>query len=164
MGSFVKHILKGIGRNDPLTRRLTQDADRDGWVSRLGSYRDLVVHTAPLAHASGRLFSVCEELHLPDDQKLPAIRCPIPEDPASVSQVRAKGEHLEDFEKHVEFIVSAAKGDVPTVDGMSYASSALGLLSRLADDAAEWSPVEPRIPIIHDVRASAYSKGRDDID
>jgi len=145
MGMLKKKVLKKIKDPDPLTKDLQIATDDNGWLSLLGNYRNLVVHSAPLAQARAKLFSVCGQFRVADGVSIPVIRCPIPENPAKILYARSTGEHFNDFENQFNSFARAAAGDISAVDGVEYARIALGRLSKLADCVAEKSPVPPEM-------------------
>ncbi len=147
MGAFKKKVLNKITELDSFTQELKQETSNDGWITLLGNYRDLVVHSAPLAQAERKLFSICDELKIVGGGRLPIIRCPIPENPAKISNSRSTGSHFEDFDNQFNVFVEAAKGDIPMIDGLDYASAALGNLAKLSDKVAEKSPVVPEMMV-----------------
>jgi hypothetical protein len=143
MGMLIKKVLNKIHDPDPLTEELQIAVGENGWLKVLGNYRDLVIHAAPLARAKSNLMSLCENLEIGGGMTMPAIRCPLPENPDTIISARSKGVHFEDFENQFNVFVKAASGDVAMIDGMDYASETLGRLSELANKIAEKSPVAP---------------------
>jgi len=146
MGSLKKRVLDKVSSSDIATKSLQAATAEGGWLHELGCYRDLVVHSAPLAKAQGRLFAVSDELRLGDTGSLPAVRLPIPDNPHAISKSRASGEHFEDFERQFELFVKATQGEAASADGLTYAHGALEQLTRLAHQLADQSPVGPEIP------------------
>ena len=57
MAALKKKVLNKISDPDTLTKELEMAAGENGWLTLLGNYRDLVVHSAPLAQAKVKLFS-----------------------------------------------------------------------------------------------------------
>lgn len=147
MGTFKKKVLNKITEPDSFTQELKQETSNDGWITLLGNYRDLVVHSAPLAQAERKLFSICEELKIIGGGVLPIIRCPIPENPARILTSRSTGSHFEDFDNQINIFIEAAKGDIPMLDGLDYANASLGNLAILSGKVAEKSPVAPQMMV-----------------
>ena len=147
MATFKKKVLNKITEPDSFTQELKEETNKDGWITLLGNYRDLVVHSAPLAQAERRLFSICDELKIAGGGRLPIIRCPIPENPARILTSRSTGSHFEDFDKQFNIFVDAAKGDIPMMDGLDYGTVALGNLAVLSDKIAKKSPIAPQMPV-----------------
>lgn len=149
MGTFKKKVLNKITAPDSFTQKLKQETSNDGWITLLGNYRDIVVHSAPIAQAEKKLFSICEELKIVGGGKLTMVRCPIPENPAEILTSRSKGCHFEDFDKQFNIFVETAKGDIPIIDGLDYASAVLGNLAILSDKVAEKSPIAPQMMVFN---------------
>ena len=147
MGALKKRVLTKITDQDCLTKELQIATDDNGWLTLLGHYRDLVVHSAPLAQAKAKLFSVCGQLHVADGVNIPIVRCPIPDSPAKIHSARSTGEHFSDFENQFNSFAKAAAGDISAVDGSEYASIALGNLVKLAESMSEKSPVPPEMMV-----------------
>jgi hypothetical protein len=147
MGTLKKKVLNKISDPDTLTKELQIATDDNGWLTLLGNYRDLVVHSAPLAQAKVKLFSLCDQLSVADGAHMPILRCPIPESPARILSARSTGEHFSDFENQFNSFAKAATGDIPVVDGIEYASTVLGKLAGLAEEIAGKSPVAPEMMV-----------------
>ncbi len=146
MGTLKKKILDKIAEPDNFTQELKQSTDKEGWITLLGNYRDIVVHSAPLAQAGNKLYSICEKLRLVDGEEMPIIQCPIPENPARILTSRSTDSHFQNFDEQFKIFISAAKGDMPVIDGLGYASDSLGKLAILADSIASKSPIGPEMP------------------
>jgi len=149
MGPLKKKISSKIIDNDYFIQELRQETSKNGWITLLGNYRDLVVHSAPLAQAERRLFSVCDKLIINENGSLPIIRSPIPENPAQILTSRSKGDHFADFNNQINVFAKAANGDIPMIDGLDYASMVLGNLARLSELAADKSPIAPQIMVFN---------------
>jgi len=147
MGGLKKKVLNKIPDHDPLTAELQTAAGDNGWLTVLGNYRDLVIHAAPLTQAKSKQFSLCDNLRVMGSKSMPIIRCPIPENPATILSARSTGDHFGDFESQFNTFAKAAAGDIRMIDGMDYASGALGRLSVLANKIAEKSPVAPEMMV-----------------
>lgn len=149
MGALKKKVLSKILDPDALTRELQVAANDNGWLTLLGNYRDLVIHSAPLAQAKAKLFSLCDQLSIAESAHVPILRCPIPENPAKILSARSTGDHFGDFENQFSSFAKAATGDIPVVDGIDYASTVLGKLANLADEIAGKSPVAPEMMVFN---------------
>lgn len=150
MAGLKKHVLDKITDSDALLENLRRNTDEGGWIQMLGSYRDLVVHSAPLAQAESKLYAVCEAVEISGGKSLPVITCPLPDRPNEIRASRAREEHLEDFETQFYSFVQASKGEIPKRDGMQYAHQVLGFLSELASEFAKISPVRPQAIVLND--------------
>jgi hypothetical protein len=147
LGSLKKFILKRELRKDPLTLYLTGAGEDGGWLKELGDYRDLIMHSAPLAHGDSISFVVEEAFLLPDNRQLPLIVCPIPELPQEIFADRTSGKAFDEFHDRFDRFTKAGRGESPAKDGLSYVHSALGELCELSNMISRQSPVKPK-PII----------------
>lgn len=142
MSGLIKKILKKkekIGANsDVLLEQLKEDTSEGGWIHLLGSYRDLVVHWAPLVQAKHKLFAICHEIDI-GGGKLPAIFCPIPKDPDEIKTSRVRGILFSDLALRLESLSSTQD----KIDGLEYVHTIMNKLSHLALKLAKYSPVEP---------------------
>lgn len=148
MGSLKRKVLDKTACDDVVTKTLKDATVEGGWLFELGAYRDLVVHSAPLAKARNRLFATSHELHITDHGSLPAVRLPIPMNPNAVSKSRATGEHFEDFTRQLDRFAEAASADTTSSDGLLYAHEALRKLTRMARQLGELSPLAAEVPHI----------------
>jgi hypothetical protein len=143
MAGLKKHLLNmADALADPLLEQLKRYTDENGWIRRMGSYRDLIIHSAPLVQAKQKLFAICDAIDIEDGRKLPSILCPIPENPSEIQASRAKGTHFEDFT--AQFEAFAGVGNTK-LDGLQYVHQALGDLSKLALELAKHSPITPKM-------------------
>lgn len=145
MAGLRKRVLGKLSTTHRLTADLTSATSPGGWLHKLGAYRDLVVHCVPLARSETRLLAQATELALTSLSPLPAVKLPIPEDPAAISKARAAGTHLTTIQEQLALLVRANRGDAPSSDGLVYAYIALDNLTRLAQALAEYSPVPPQV-------------------
>jgi len=100
IGSLKKQCLSKGPLNIPVDQAMKKATEPGGWLHLLGSYRDLVVHYAPLASAGKSLYAVCRPLRLDAETTLPAIKLPIPPDPDKISAGRTSGAHFDDPEQN----------------------------------------------------------------
>lgn len=141
MAGLKKHLISKVeSSSDQLLEQLKGYTDEKGWIHILGCYRDLVIHSTPLAQAEQKLFAVCDVVDLGDQGKLPIIICPIPENPSEIRAARAKGTLFEDFSIQFEAFIQVG---ITKLDGLQYVHQVLGDLSELALELAEYSPVPP---------------------
>jgi len=143
MGGLLKGINK-IEIDDLVLTYIKESAAPRGWLKKLGEYRDLVVHSAPLAKAEQKLFVVSSELDIGTQYKLPSIICPIPDNPKEIAASRSKGNFFENFEKQIGLFNKAANMDIPSTDGLVYAHSVVGNLYKFAHMLVDESPVIPK--------------------
>ena len=119
-----------------------------GWLAELGNYRDLVIHSAPLARAGARMMSLIDHVPLPHGEILPLIRCPIPGDPKALAAARSRGDHFADFDQLLQLFRDTYAGAVSSKDGLTYCHAALCALSALAATLAATSPIRPKDVVI----------------
>jgi len=158
MAGLKSKVLDKISAKDHVTKALQIATNQGGWLYELGAYRDLVVHSAPLAKAQRQLFAVTTELRLGNSGGLLAINLPIPADPHAVKKARATGKYYEDIAGQYEIFVHASMGEVEALDGMMYAHDVLGQLSILAGLLADQSPIPPEIPRIDETDIISFTK------
>jgi hypothetical protein len=124
---------------------LIDSVKEDGWLTRLGGYRDTVLHSAPLSKLSGHLFAKTTSIALPHGRALPAIKLAIPIDPMMTAKARAKGEY---FMEQRENILSSACNDPASPDGLMYCYQTHNMMVYLSSKLIKKSPVPPKIPLI----------------
>ncbi len=148
MAGLKKHILSKTVATDAATQSLKEATGEDGWLKQLGEYRDLVVHSAPLAKAERKLWAIHEITELGDSGGfLPAVKFPIPENPSSISRVRANGDLFRDFTRQFETFAKASAGESPNRDGLAYAHDVMRRLAGLSALLVEKSPVAPEMMV-----------------
>lgn len=141
--------IKSADLDDTLAQQLREISDTGGWLSELGGYRDLVVHSAPLALASRQLWVWCKSVRLPEGRRLPIVRFPLPPDPNAIMAARSKAD-FNNFEALVEQFGRAADVDPKMKDALRYTHGAVTNLAALAVELASYSPVAPEMPVITD--------------
>ncbi len=146
LSGLRKYILKKATSNDELFIEFNKITEEDGWLKDLGGYRDLVVHSAPLAQAEKRLFAICDSVSI-NGGELPAISCPIPKKPMDIAASRASGSLFEDFEKQFELFVGMTNKKEPQIDGLEYCHSVMANISKLANKLAARTPVKPKVKV-----------------
>jgi hypothetical protein len=141
--------LRKSALSDVVTEALKTATADDGWLTLLGQYRNLVIHSAPLAMAKQRLWVWCQTHDLPRGEKLPVIRVPLPNDPAAIMARRRKTEY-EKFSAIADQFAGEADVEAGMIDALRYSHEVLGKLGELAALLAQHSPVEPEIPVLTD--------------
>lgn len=145
MSGLKKYVLNVQTGSNSFTDELKQATGEGGWITILGSYRDLVVHSVPLALAEHKVFIVCNTVTINGQNKLPIIICPIPANPTEITRKRSK--QVEDFSVLFESFVRAGKDGPPKIDGLQYAHEVIGKLAELASECIKYSPIPPN-PIV----------------
>ncbi len=147
LSGLRKHMLNKGKLEDPLFIELQQITENDGWLKMLSAYRDLVIHSAPLAHAEKKLYAISRTISIPDGE-LPAICCPIPRNPHGISTARSNGSMFKDFEEQWNKYVGLTLDEGTHIDGLDYCHEVLGYMSELANNLASRSPVKPQMVVI----------------
>lgn len=119
-------------------------SETGGWLHALSNYRNLVVHYAPLASAKNDLCCYCEYQLLTNGADLPAIKFPIPENPADIITMRRSGSYLDDPSQGYARFANVLRNVEATSDALEYALIVLGQLGSLCADLAALSPISPR--------------------
>ncbi|MEQ8996513.1 MAG: hypothetical protein RID53_08415 [Coleofasciculus sp. B1-GNL1-01] len=150
MGALRKKILKKEHEYDVLAKNLYEATDpdsEDGWLAKLGEYRDLVVHSVPLEQASTRSFLVQKLSHLGDDKCLPSIALPLPANPGNISAKRSKGIYFSSFDEWLAAVQKDAEESKLATDALEYCCLANANLTQLATDLVKYSPIKPKTPV-----------------
>jgi hypothetical protein len=150
MGAFRKKILKKEHECDAFAKILYEATDpdsEDGWLAELGEYRDLVVHSVPLAQANTRSFLVQKLSYLGDDKYLPSIALPLPANPGNISKKRSKGIYFSSFDEWLAAVQKDAEESKLATDALEYCCLANANLTKLATDIIKYSPIEPKTPV-----------------
>jgi len=148
IASLRKQIIANkISPSCPLAKLVVSITEKEAWLNKLSAYRNLIVHTAPLAQSESRLFASCSSFPMSDEQEMPAIRCPIPDNPWAVKVCRDSGKQFVCFEKQKDQFYKAAMGDIPSTDGLQYSYKVFGEMLRLTNDLSRYSPLEPQMPV-----------------
>ncbi|MDX9987589.1 hypothetical protein [Thiothrix unzii] len=146
ISGLIKHVLKKKTLDDPLFSELNQITSDNGWLRKLGAYRDLVVHSAPLARAEKKLFAIRKTIKIPGGE-IPSICCPMPKNPKEISASRANGSMFADFDEQFSKYVGIGDKCDEHIDGLEYCHQILGQISDLSYKLALKSPVEPKIMV-----------------
>lgn len=146
LSGLKKHVLNNKDINDPIAKELNEITSDNGWLKMLGAYRDLVVHSAPLAQAERKLYAITKKTEIPGGE-LPYICCPIPKNPHQISASRANGSMFENFEEQFNRYIGVGEEESDHIDGLEYCHEILGLMSSLANNLASTSPVKPQMMI-----------------
>ncbi|WP_312904198.1 hypothetical protein [Stutzerimonas nitrititolerans] len=144
IGGLINHFKKNPP-DDSAGKELHASAINGQWLCELGAYRNLVVHAAPLSQAGESLYAVARHFPLPEGEKLPAVKLPIPKNPSSLRDARNNGGYFE----NVDFArFSNSVKDVENCnDALEYSHLCMQLLGALSGSIAKVSPLKPTIPI-----------------
>ena len=156
-------ILKKASDLSEFELSLKIDMSKGGWLHELGSYRDLVMHSAPINLTNHKLYAIHEPINLPDGKEVLSVRFPLPADPSLLYSDRCK---RTDFDKYIEEFDEISRislEDRGMYDCLEYAHKVFSLLSNLSLQVAKESPVRPmRKTFIHTdngaISTSSYIK------
>ncbi|WP_139306129.1 hypothetical protein [Methylomonas sp. LWB] len=146
MSALLKSIKK-VSIEDMLISELLSITSENGWLKALGEYRDLVVHSAPIARAEKILFANYRLIEF-CNKKIPIIECPIPQNPSRAFKARHNRSLFEDFDELIRTLAGLTGESNISVDGLNYCHSMLGSLSSFAYKVGLRSRVEPAIKTI----------------
>jgi hypothetical protein len=145
MNSLRKIILKAGKSNDELTKYIIENANKeDGWLTKLGTYRDVITHGAPIQLAYDRLFSVCKTVKLSNSEEIPSVSCPLPINIKEIERKRSKI-FYKNYDE-LQNIFTSDKEDA--IDGMEYCYGILCNLTFLSNIIIEKLPYIPEEIII----------------
>lgn len=128
---------------DPIYLELKNITDEQGWLKTLGDYRDLIIHSTPLAQAENKLFAIYKiiEIH---KKEVPTIFCPIPKNPQNIYQNRSKEYFFNDFNKLFYDYIYDDETDLK-IDGLNYCYQVVNLMAKLSLKIGMRSPIEPEM-------------------
>ncbi len=147
MMSQLIEPLKKFSVSEPVIQQLKEATGTGGWIKVMSSYRNLIVHSAPLAIAQEKVLAKCTELKIEGKESIPSVLYFLPKDPEIICKSRSQGSHFIDFSNMIEKFAPSGEEQKPTLDGMDYAHSVLEKMGKLARDLARKSPItaEPMV-------------------
>ena len=147
-GLFNK-VLKKIDEEDSLTKWLLSASDTvsGGWLAQLSAYRDLAIHSVPLAYA-GRKSQVFQRYRKFGGGELPNIFYPLPDNPIKIAYERSKNIQDSSYEEYWNRLYSIEEGIdkmFTLQDALEYCWSVNSYLSSYATECAKLAPYEPKM-------------------
>jgi hypothetical protein len=139
-------LLKSNNENHPLAKTLidcTNESD-NGWLARLGKYRDLIVHAAPLAQVTHKVFLVQRYLPSCVELQLPSMYFPMPSNPFIACRTRSNGLPFESVEEWIQATATYNPDNDNAPDALNYCYEALANMLQLAKLVASFSPIQPK--------------------
>jgi hypothetical protein len=133
---------------DPAGKELRASAQSGQWLFELGAYRDLVVHVAPLANAGRTLFAVTRTIEMPHGELLPAIKLPLPGNPADLTKERVTGRYFQDPDLGFARLKNIIENTPDSRDSLEYAHLCMQQLGAIASSISKVSPIPPEMPLI----------------
>lgn len=144
---------------DAAGREIAASAQKGQWIFELGAYRDLVVHTAPLAKAGKSLFAVDRQLQLPHGEALPGVKLPLPNNPAELKSDRVTGKYFLDTELNFARFTNAIEDIDNCQDALEYSHTCMQLLGAMSGSISDASPIRPEMPVITPIVGSLKING-----
>jgi hypothetical protein len=120
------------------------DPTTPGWLAVLGAYRDLVIHSGPLAMVSHGIYSRGRYVETAAGIGVPIIELPLPECPADLAKLRARGQHLRGSADWIEKTWASSVAGTEDVDALAYCASVVEKLTDLSERLIPLSPVSPK--------------------
>lgn len=153
----LKGLLTQWKSNPPTEaagKEMAISAQKGQWLFELGAYRNLVVHTAPLAQAGKNLYAVDRHFNLPRGEVLPGVKLPLPNSPSELSAERATGKYFLGSELNFARFINAIEDVNDCQDALEYSHLCMQLLSAISQSISKASPVKPEIPLIIPIAGS----------
>lgn len=114
----------------------------DGWLHKLGAYRDLVMHACPLSMPNKRAWIRLETTNLFDNKQLPRIIAPIPKNPDSISIERNKFEFFTDFTRLIDQYFDRSNDESESIDLLEYSVEVMQYFGELLCETIPLSPIK----------------------
>ena len=143
LSGLLKHVIYKIETKDSLATEIEDISKEGGWLKKLGDYRDLVIHSAPLSHAEKKSYAI-KKLFKLQKNYLPYIVCPIPDNPSKIYKFRHSLESYINFDTLFNSFVDIFD-EAYTTDGLTYCYHSLADMARFALKLGATSPVKPEI-------------------
>ncbi|MCG9965083.1 hypothetical protein [Shewanella cutis] len=134
--------------------------NKNGWVNKLGIYRDLVMHACPIAISNKRNYIRTTTLLLPNDQFLPLVVAPIPKSPEFIKIDRNNFKYFSDFKKQTDSFFDLSNDESSSVDILTYAISTMSDFTELLWRTISQSPLQVKILTFgpHNTKGAAIIK------
>jgi hypothetical protein len=145
MANLKKQLSKVNIYENIFLKQLYEQTEESGWLNILGNYRDLIIHSAPLAQARKKFFIKTSFIEISQEKKQPIIICPIPINPSQIRNLRASGTYFKDFKNQFETFAGLISDEKTSIDGLQYIHQIFGELSQHLIQLATYSPIEPKM-------------------
>ena len=119
--------------------------NENGWINKLGIYRDLVMHACPIAMSNKRNYIRTTTLLLPNDQFLPLVVAPIPKSPEFIKIDRNNFKYFSDFKRQTDSFFDLSNDELSSVDILTYAISTMNDFTELLWRTISQSPLQGKI-------------------
>lgn len=153
LSGLLKH-WKAHPPTDSAGKEIAASAKKGQWLFEIGAYRDLVVHTAPLAQAGKSLFAVVCHNELSHGKVLPGIKLPLPDSPTELINERVSGRYFQDPNLNFARYLNAVEDIHRCRDALEYAHLCMQLLGAMSRSISKASPITPKIPVITPIPGS----------
>ncbi len=145
--SALRPVLASVASRFPaLVEELTDATNpkSPGWLAELGAYRNLIVHSGPLAMVSHGIFSRGQYLETAVQIAVPGIELPLPLRPTDLLNERSRGQHLRGSASWLERTFGSPDAETEIVDALAYCAIVLERLTDLSERLVPMSPVSPK--------------------
>lgn len=141
LSSLLKYVINKLDKKEGLALELSEISSENGWLKKLGVYRDLIVHSSPLSNAERKTYAIEKLLDL-SGVNIPYIIFPIPDNPEKIYKFRGSLESYDNFDVLYSNFTEIFEGGYST-DALTYCHHSLSELARLALKMGDTSPVKP---------------------
>lgn len=124
-----------------------QICSSEGWLHKLGAYRDLVMHACPLSMPNKRSWIRLEAVDLSDNRQLPRIIAPIPKNPDEISIERNKFEFFTDFTRFIDQYFDRSNNESESIDLLEYSVEVMQEFAKLLCETIPLSPIKGQMMI-----------------
>ena len=145
--SALRRVLPPVKDQNKIASELLDITDRsgqNGWLAKLGAYRDLVVHSTPLVESMHIGMMVQRYLRMGDRFEIPSVYFPIPANPFKVESVRSKGVAYNTVEEWIEDSIKHDPEKASSPDALDYCADVLGKMVSLILRIGKESPIKPK--------------------
>jgi hypothetical protein len=151
MGSLRKKVLNKEHKDNPFANELYKITDPDsidGWLAKLGEYRDLIRHYLPLGEMSSTSFLVHQLTGIANKQCLPSIKLPLPDNPGDISKKQHQGFTFSNYDEWFKAFQRDFENSQNLIDALEYCCFIYNKLIKLATKLINYAPLKPEILVI----------------
>jgi len=151
MAGLRKHILRKLHDKNSFASNLYEATDTEssnGWIATLGEYRDLVVHSMPLAHARVASFIFQTKISICNDKYFPSITLPLPTNPGEIFKKRSQGILFSGYDEWFRAFQEDIEKSKNSPDALQYCCDSYDKIIHLATTLLQYSPIKPKTPVI----------------
>lgn len=144
---IYKKYYKDRGVETEFDKYFKEICSSTGWLHKLGSYRDLVMHACPLSMPNKRAWIRLGAISLSDAKQLPRIIAPIPKSPDLISTERNKFEFFTDFTGLIDQYFDRSNDESESIDLLEYSVEVMQNFAKLLCETIPLSPIEGQMMI-----------------